>query len=109
MAINPDGATEFERAVFKAFMRGGRIVQLPARLKKRMVLLTWLADHFRPGQRYTEAQVCEILARYFDDHATLRRHLVDTELMQRQGGLYWRAGTLPYPRTTKVSAGTDVL
>jgi hypothetical protein len=83
--------------VFATFMRDGRIVQLPARQKKRMVLLVWLADHFRPGQRYTEAQVSELLSRYYDDYATLRRLLVDHELMQRKGGLYWRAGTMPFP------------
>jgi hypothetical protein len=78
-------------------MRDGRIVQLPARLKKRMVILQWLADHFRPAERYTEAQVNEILDRYYGDRATLRRQLVDQELMQRKNGLYWRAGTAPFP------------
>ena len=78
-------------------MRDGRIVQLPAREKKRLVILRWLADHFRPGERYTEAQVSELLGRYFDDYATLRRLLVDHELMQRRAGLYWRAGTMPFP------------
>lgn len=78
-------------------MRDGRIVQLPARDKKRMVLLRWLAGHFRPGERYPEAQVSELLGRYHDDYATLRRLLVDRELMQRKGGLYWRAGTMSFP------------
>ena len=89
--------SEFQRKIFATFMRDGRIVQLPARQKKRMVLLVWLADHSRPGQRYTEAQVSELLSRYYDDYATLRRLLVDHELMQRKGGLYWRAGTMPFP------------
>ena len=88
---------EFERRVFANFTRDGRILQLPARHRKRMVLLRWLAEQFRPGERYAEAQVSELLGRYFDDYATLRRLLVDNELMQRKAGLYWRAGTLPYP------------
>ncbi len=70
---------------------------MPARHKKRMVILNWLAGHFRPGERYTERQVSELLGRYFDDYATLRRLLVDNELMQRKHGLYWRAGTMPFP------------
>jgi hypothetical protein len=60
-------------------------------------VLRWLAGHFRPGERYPEAQVNEILGRYHPDFATLRRLLVDEELMQRAGGMYWRAGTLPPP------------
>ena len=88
---------DFERKVFATFMPDGRIIQLPARQKKRLVILNWLAGQFRPGERYTEAQVSELLGRYFEDYATLRRLLVDHELMQRKRGLYWRAGTLPFP------------
>lgn len=80
------------------FMEGGRLVRVPARRKKRLVVLRWLAEHFRPGERYPESQINEILLRYYDDPATLRRALVDEELMQRQAGVYWRAGTLPYLR-----------
>jgi hypothetical protein len=88
----------WEERVFAIFMDGGRLKQVPARRKKRLVILKWLADHFRPAERYTEAQVNEILLRYHDDPAYLRRLLVDEELMHRHGGVYWRAGTLPHPR-----------
>ena len=54
-----------------------------------------LAEHFRPAERYPEAQVNDILRRYHQDFAMLRRLLVDEELMQRQAGMYWRAGTIP--------------
>jgi len=42
--------------------------------------------------------VNEILRRYHDDPAYLRRLMVDEELMHRSAGLYWRAGTMPFPR-----------
>jgi hypothetical protein len=87
----------WEEYVLRNFMVDGRLVQIPARRKKRMVVLAWLADHFRPGERYTEAQINEIISRYHDDFALLRRLMVDEELMQRARGLYWRAGTLPAP------------
>jgi hypothetical protein len=88
----------WEERVLSIFMEGGRLKQVPARRKKRLVVLRWLADHFRPAERYTEAQVNEILRRYHEDPAYLRRLMVDEELMQRHAGLYWRAGTLPFPR-----------
>jgi DNA-binding transcriptional ArsR family regulator len=87
----------WERKVLGDFLEGDRLREIPARQKKRLVVLRWLGDHFRPGERYPEAQVNEILARYHPDFATLRRMLVDEELMQRGGGFYWRAGTLPPP------------
>lgn len=79
------------------FIEGGRLVQIPAKRKKRLVVLRWLADHFRPAERYSEAQVNDVLRRYHEDVASLRRAMVDEELMQRARGLYWRAGTLPPP------------
>ena len=86
----------WEERVLANFMEAGRIKQIPARWKKRRVVLRWLADHFRPAERYTEAQVNDILRRYHEDFALLRRLLVDDELMQREAGVYWRAGTLPF-------------
>jgi hypothetical protein len=92
--VSPD-PHRFEARVFAAFVRGGRLTQLPAKRKKRLVVLRWLADHFRPAERYPEATVNEILRRYHEDVATLRRSLIDEELMQRNAGLYWRTGTVP--------------
>lgn len=88
----------WEDRVFANFMDGGRLKQIPARRRKRLVILRWLADHFRPAEQYTEAQVNEILLRYHDDPAYLRRLMVDEELMHRYAGVYWRAGTMPHPR-----------
>jgi hypothetical protein len=39
--------------------------------------------------------VNDILGRRHPDFATLRRHLVDEELMQRRRSVYWRTGTVP--------------
>jgi hypothetical protein len=88
----------WEERVLATFLDRGRLVQIPARRKKRLVVLRWLADHFRPAERYTEAQVNDLLRRYHEDVATLRRLMVDEELMQRGRGMYWRAGTLPRRR-----------
>jgi len=84
--------------VLQTFMPDGRLISIPAKNRKRRVILAWLAEHFRPAQRYQESTVNEVLGRYHSDYASLRRYLVDEELMQRQDGLYWRAGTLPYLR-----------
>jgi hypothetical protein len=89
---------KYAQRVLDTFMPDGRLVGIPAKNRKRRVVLSWLAELFRPAERYPERQVNEILKRYHPDYATLRRYLVDEELMQRQDGVYWRAGTLPYLR-----------
>ena len=51
----------------------------------------------KPGRRYHELAVNEILKALYDDHAALRRHLVDEDLLSRtRDGTYWRSGgTVP--------------
>jgi hypothetical protein len=66
------------------------MVQYPAQHIKRLVVLRWLASHFEPGREYVEREVNEILAGHSEDHATLRRFLVDEELLVRQDGIYRR-------------------
>jgi hypothetical protein len=72
-----------------------RLVGIPAQHKKRMAILRWLAEDFQPGRRYPEAEVNQIISRRHPDFATLRRYLVDEELMQRRRSIYWRTGTVP--------------
>ena len=72
-----------------------RLVGIPAQRKKRMAILRWLAEDFQPGRRYSEAEVNKVISRRHPDFATLRRYLVDEELMQRRHSVYWRTGTVP--------------
>lgn len=70
----------------------GRIVALPAKRSKRLVVLDYLAQNFDIGVRYREAEVNVILSRFDDDVAALRRYLVDERYLDRSGGEYWRCG-----------------
>jgi DNA-binding transcriptional ArsR family regulator len=99
-ALQPlaDGVTgaegdAFERKVLSTFTDAqGRITAFPAQQKKFLVLLRHVARAFEPGVRYAERQVNELLGRFNEDTARLRRALVDHRLMQREGGggAYWR-------------------
>jgi hypothetical protein len=78
--------------VLETFVKDGRIVQVPRQNSKRRVILDLLAQQFEPGVRYSEREVNAILARFHPDTAAWRRYLVDEEFMEREAGLYWRAG-----------------
>jgi hypothetical protein len=78
--------------VLRAFLRDGRIVQLPAARGKRRVLLEHVVAVFEPGVRYAEREIDAILRAWYDDHATIRRYLIDEGLMAREAGVYWRTG-----------------
>jgi hypothetical protein len=81
-----------EDAVLSAFVRGGRLVSVPAQQSKRRVVLQHLVRVFEPGVRYPEREVNALLAVWHPDHAALRRYLVDEGLLSREGGVYWRTG-----------------
>ncbi|SRR5712692_8750928 len=72
-----------------------RLVTIPAQRKKRLAILRWLVEDFQPGHHYAEPEVNRIISRRHPDFATLRRYLVDEELIQRSRGIYWRTGSLP--------------
>jgi hypothetical protein len=70
----------------------GRIERMPAKASKRLVLLDHVAQAFDVGHRYPESEVNQILVGFYDDYASLRRYLVDAELLEREDGVYWRSG-----------------
>jgi hypothetical protein len=76
----------------RPFVVDGRIVAIPAKHGKRLVLLDWLAQDFEPGKRYTEAMVNLIIGQRHPDTAALRRYLIDDGFMAREAGVYWRSG-----------------
>ena len=85
-------APEDVARVLRAFVHDGRLTSIPAVHSKRLVILDWLAQRFEPGRRYTEEMVNLVIAQVHPDTAALRRYLVDEGLMDREQGVYWRAG-----------------
>jgi ADP-ribose pyrophosphatase YjhB (NUDIX family) len=79
-------------AVLRAFIRGGRLTQMPTVAGKRQIVLEHIAAVFEPGVRYPEPAVNTILRAWHADYAMLRRYLVDSGLLDRADGLYWRIG-----------------
>lgn len=83
----------YDRKVLKNYSTpDGRLKQLPVQQKKLDVILRYLVQQFEPGERYSEKQVNEILARFHEDIAGLRRDLIDFGYMKRTvgGSEYWR-------------------
>jgi predicted transcriptional regulator len=82
----------FDRKVLASFSGpDGRFTAFPTQEKKFLVLLRHVLGDFRPGVRYSEKKVNEMLSRYSEDTARLRRSLVEFGFMEREGGGrdYW--------------------
>ena len=80
----------WKKKVLRDFFEGQRLKEIPASRKKRSVVLEHLAGSFRPGERYRETEVNEVLLQRHPDPATLRRELVGAGLLNRERSIYWR-------------------
>jgi hypothetical protein len=85
----PEPETQADK-ILNSFLDGERLVEIPAKHTKRVVILEWLAGKFEIGVDYPERIVNELLQRHHPDHAYLRRLLVDSGLMERKTGIYRR-------------------
>jgi len=86
------GEDAFARKVMTNFVdEDGRITAFPAQEKKFIVLLRCVLKEFEPGRHYAEKEVNEILKRFNEDTASLRRGMIEYKLMGREGGggEYW--------------------
>lgn len=87
-----DASTEDTAALVDRFIKDGRLVIMPSRRAKLRLVLDHIAQDFEPGQTFPEVEVNEVLQRYHDDYAALRRYLVDEGFLTRDAGVYWRTG-----------------
>jgi predicted transcriptional regulator len=82
----------YDRKVLRDYLEDGRLKSIPAQHKKRNVILRYILEEFEPGRRYAESEVNEIISRFHEDYATIRREFIMRRMMDREGGGgdYWR-------------------
>lgn len=86
----------YDRKVLGTFLdEQGRFRAFPAQQKKYLVLVRHALDAFEAGTEYSEKQVNEILSRFHEDTARLRRSFIDHGFMvrHRDGSGYRRVET----------------
>lgn len=84
--------------VLHAFVTDGRLTGIPARERKRHIVLRWVTEaDFEPGRAYPERDVDMRLALRHRDVAALRRHLVEGRYLSRVDGVYRRRPEADWP------------
>jgi hypothetical protein len=77
--------------MLRGFFKDGRLITIPAKERKRLVVLRYLRDQvFTEDRTYSEAEVNQRLALFHRDVAALRRYMVDAGLVTRSAGEYRR-------------------
>jgi hypothetical protein len=87
-AADEDKRRKPASAVINAFFKDGKLVRIPAKKSKRMVVLERLLADFKDRDSYHEREVNDIIRQYHDDVATIRREFIMNRYMTRKDGYY---------------------
>lgn len=80
--------------VLHDYTQNGKLIRIPSKRGKLLVILRWLATRFQPDTLYSEAEVNDLIKSvHAEDYVGLRRDLVDWGYLRRErgGGKYWLA------------------
>ncbi|ARK30512.1 DUF2087 domain-containing protein [Halalkalibacter krulwichiae] len=70
------------------FIKNGKLKNLPAQHKKKLVILEHLVKGLEIGKTYSEPEMNEYIKNYHEDYATIRREFIMCQFMYRQEGQY---------------------
>ncbi|WP_127589856.1 DUF2087 domain-containing protein [Paenibacillus lautus] len=70
------------------FTSEGKLKNIPAQLKKKLIVLTYMVSRMEKGRKYTEKEINEFIQGYHEDFATLRREFIMHHFMFRDNGVY---------------------
>ena len=94
---------QYRRKVLKSFMPNGFCEQMPAQLKKRMIVYREIFSRFEPGRTYTEKEVNAIISEMHPDYCTVRRGFIGMGWMERSNGIYTVNKDPDYDRYTDIN------
>lgn len=68
-----------------------RLKALSPKEKKKVVILSKIAEQFEDGKQYSEKEVNQVLSGIHEDYVTLRRYLIEYGFLGRlkDGSKYW--------------------
>ncbi|KGE17365.1 metalloregulator ArsR/SmtB family transcription factor [Paenibacillus wynnii] len=70
------------------FSKDGRLRQIPAQYKKKLIALQHIVEKLEPGVVYTEKEINEFIKLFHDDFATIRREFIMHQFMYRENEKY---------------------
>ena len=74
------------------FRPDGTLISIPVKPAKKIAVLKVIASKLSPDTRYPEKELNAIIANFHDDTATIRRHMIEFGILERDGlSVYWVA------------------
>jgi hypothetical protein len=70
------------------FTSEGKLMQIPAQLKKKLIVLEYLVSQLEKGRKYTEKEINDFIKPFHEDFATIRREFIMHQFMYRENEIY---------------------
>jgi len=87
--VQDERMEKYRQKVLNTFFKKGKLIKLPVQWKKRMIVLDEFVKKFKPGKKYTEEEVNDAIMQSYGDYCTIRRLLIDINIMKRENRVYW--------------------
>lgn len=81
-------AEERSSIIQNFFTKDGKLKNIPAQRKKKLVVLEHMIKGLELGKVYPEKEMNEYLKQFHEDYATLRRELIMCQFMYRENNQY---------------------
>ena len=76
------------------FRPDGTLISIPVKPAKKIAVLTHIAKDLELDTKYQEKELNAVIAKYHDDTAAIRRHMIEFGILQRNSeSVYWLAPT----------------
>lgn len=87
--ISEDSKLEERQIVLNNFItKDGRLKNIPAQRKKRLIVLEHIVKGLQIGKKYEEKELNEYIKKFHEDYATIRREFIMNHYMYRENGIY---------------------
>ncbi|QGG57783.1 metalloregulator ArsR/SmtB family transcription factor [Paenibacillus sp. B01] len=95
---------KYRSGVLRSFFdREGSLKNIPAQLKKKLVVLEHLAQKLEPGRKYPEKDINAFIREFHPDFATLRREFIMQQYLFREKEIYELNPAEMWPRWAELS------
>ncbi|MBA2873877.1 DUF2087 domain-containing protein [Thermaerobacillus caldiproteolyticus] len=83
-----DVMAERQKVIENFFTTDGRLKNIPAQRKKKLIVLEHMLKGLQKGKKYEEKELNEYIKKFHDDYATIRREFIINNYMYRENGIY---------------------
>lgn len=77
-----------ESVIRNFFSKEGKLRQIPAQYKKKLIALQHMAEQLQQGVTYSEKEINAFIKEYHEDFATIRREFIMHQFMYRENDIY---------------------